>query len=92
MVSTVPEREWIDAGHGVRFWVWAEHHYLYYRHDCPVIGDNPAAIALDVPENEHIPPDAKWQVECLDPVTISPSLLCQCGHHGFIRGGKWVPA
>lgn len=26
-------------------------------------------------------------------LTISPSLLCRtCGHHGFIRDGKWVPA
>lgn len=35
----------------------------------------------------------KWKVESLEPLTISPSLLCKvCGHHGFIRQGKWVPA
>lgn len=29
----------------------------------------------------------------LDPVTISPSILCDdCGLHGFIREGRWVPA
>ena len=34
-----------------------------------------------------------WKVEGLEPLTISPSLLCrECGHHGFIRGGQWVPA
>jgi hypothetical protein len=34
-----------------------------------------------------------WTVEADEPLTISPSLLCRaCGHHGFIRGGKWVPA
>ncbi len=34
-----------------------------------------------------------WTVEGLDPLTISPSLLCRaCGHHGHIRDGKWVPA
>lgn len=27
-----------------------------------------------------------------DPLTISPSLLCRCGDHGFIRDGKWVAA
>ena len=28
-----------------------------------------------------------------DPLTISPSILCpDCGTHGFIREGRWVPA
>ena len=27
-----------------------------------------------------------------EPLTISPSVLCQCGDHGFIRNGKWVVA
>mgnify|MGYP001586948463 CR=1 FL=1 len=25
-------------------------------------------------------------------VTLSPSVLCGCGDHGFVREGKWVPA
>lgn len=34
-----------------------------------------------------------WTVESWEPLTISPSLLFKCcGDHGFIRGGKWVPA
>jgi hypothetical protein len=34
-----------------------------------------------------------WEVESLDPLTISPSVLCRrCGDHGFIRGGRWVRA
>lgn len=34
-----------------------------------------------------------WDVLQLDPLTLSPSLLCRhCGHHGFIREGRWVPA
>lgn len=34
-----------------------------------------------------------WTVECWEPLTISPSVLCRmCGHHGFIREGRWVPA
>lgn len=24
--------------------------------------------------------------------TLSPSFLCHCGFHGFIKEGKWVPA
>lgn len=35
---------------------------------------------------------AVWQVESLDPLTISPSVLCSCGHHGFIRNGRWESA
>ena len=38
------------------------------------------------------PARPKWTIESLDPLTISPSLLCQCGDHGFIRDGRWVPA
>jgi len=34
-----------------------------------------------------------WQVLSMEPLTLSPSLLCRtCGNHGFIREGKWVPA
>lgn len=34
-----------------------------------------------------------WKVESLEPLTLSPSLLCTvCGDHGFIREGKWVKA
>lgn len=36
---------------------------------------------------------AKWNIESEEPLTLSPSLLCRnCGSHGFIREGKWVPA
>lgn len=43
------------------------------------------------------PPDPEgrpsWIVESVEPLTLSPSVLCTtCGHHGFIRDGKWVPA
>lgn len=34
-----------------------------------------------------------WQVISREPLTISPSVACgTCGHHGFIRDGRWVPA
>jgi hypothetical protein len=36
---------------------------------------------------------ALWQVESMDPLTVSPSVLCgRCGDHGFVRVGRWVPA
>lgn len=35
----------------------------------------------------------EWQVISLDPLTLSPSILCRrCGDHGFIREGRWIPA
>ncbi len=49
-------------------------------------------IALDVPEHERLPVERKWQVESWEPITVSPSLLCGCGDHGWVRAGKWVPA
>lgn len=33
-----------------------------------------------------------WDLESIDPITLSPSILCGCGHHGFIKNGKWVQA
>lgn len=33
-----------------------------------------------------------WQLISRDPLTLSPSFLCHCGHHGWIREGRWVPA
>ena len=35
---------------------------------------------------------ALWQMESEDPLTVSPSILCHCGDHGFIQGGVWVLA
>lgn len=58
-------------------------------------------VMFDGPTQRQIDPDRPcWQVESLDPLTISPSVLCrfpasdgqECGDHGFIRAGRWVPA
>jgi hypothetical protein len=45
-------------------------------------------------EGKEVPPRPMWQVQSLEPLTISPSVqaLHECGDHGFIREGKWVPA
>jgi hypothetical protein len=43
----------------------------------------------DVQRRVH-PGAAKWTVEQWEPLTLSPSLLCHCGDHGYIRGGRWV--
>jgi hypothetical protein len=52
------------------------------------------AVNFDVPGAKEIFGGERhvWQVQSWDPLTISPSLLCSCGDHGFIHGGKWVRA
>jgi hypothetical protein len=95
-----------DIGHGVviEFYVWP--HTDPNHQDKPVglveahpRGDNPTercsgTIRFDTPEAHaaYQYPGAFWQVQSWDPLTVSPSLLCSCGNHGFIREGKWVPA
>ena len=87
---------YVDIGHGVS---------IEIRH---VAGETePAGVAYKHPDgkggtcegwapfNGH--PGGRhgegWDVESLQPLTISPSLLCRiCGNHGFIRNGVWVPA
>ena len=43
-------------------------------------------------QREVAPSATVWQVESWDPLTISPSVLCSCGDHGFIREGRWIRA
>lgn len=51
-----------------------------------------AGVTFNIPEM-NLAPGASWNVESLEPLTLSPSLLCTvCGDHGFIRDGRWVPA
>jgi hypothetical protein len=54
-----------------------------------------SGINFDGEAHRKLWPDERhrWKVESWDPLTTSPSLLCmECGDHGFIRNGKWVPA
>jgi len=77
------------------------------RHDSPEkCAQNPSwcsnecegAVLFDTPENRRGSPGRPlWQVESLEPLTISPSILYStekggCGLHGFIREGRWVGA
>ena len=85
----------IDIGHGVTIYFvqhsgadcgLIEEHVDKNGHKCSGyvhFRDKPPA------ENQR----RQWTVESRDPLTLSPSILCTtCGHHGFIRDGKWVPA
>lgn len=51
------------------------------------------SITFDGDVQRRIMPNSTfWQVTSWEPLTMTPSLLCQCGDHGFITDGKWVPA
>mgnify|MGYP003454880989 FL=1 len=51
------------------------------------------AITVVSPVNEAVfPGRPKWQMVQEEPLTLTPSLLCSCGDHGFITNGKWVRA
>lgn len=60
-------------------------------------GDGTTAgfVCFDTPEARAVSTDMspKWTVEQWDPLTLSPSILCRrCGHHGYIREGRWIAA
>lgn len=88
--------EYYDLGHKHRF------HFTSFRdvarfgviveHE---IGDGTycfGSILFDTPlAREVFPQHAVWQVESWEPLTLTPSLLCHCGDHGFIRNGQWEP-
>jgi hypothetical protein len=60
---------------------------------CQARGYCEAAANLDSEVTRRIFPEASlWQVDAWDPLTLTPSLRCHCGDHGFIREGHWVPA
>lgn len=89
----------MDLGHGVQieFYEWREHHPagMIEEHDRPDgKGRCRGSVHFDVPgAAEAFPGVPLWTLESVDPLTLSPSLLCTvCGHHGFVRAGRWVPA
>lgn len=40
-------------------------------------------------QQKLFPERDKWKVENWNPLTLSPSILCSCGDHGYIREGRW---
>lgn len=77
----------INIGHGVEIekrYVDGEFHGVAYWHECNGIYRE---------DWVHVQGLKSWTLITLDPLTITPSLLCRvCGHHGFITNGKWVPS
>jgi hypothetical protein len=81
----------IDIGHGISIEVRGVPGVaagLDYVHHSPT----GARHESHVPFNQHGETQG-WDVLSTEPLTLSPSLRCRrCGHHGFIRDGRWVPA
>ena len=53
-----------------------------------------SGLTFDLAGMAEVFPGPRWQVVSLEPLTLSPSILCSpdkggCGLHGFIRGGRW---
>jgi hypothetical protein len=50
-------------------------------------------VTLDTAPAEFRTDNDVWSRPSVAPLTLEPSVLCHtCGDHGFVRGGKWVPA
>jgi hypothetical protein len=91
--------DYLDIGHGVSI-KFSEHKGLvvgiHERHPDKRDPNHLCCgfVFFNTPNNEAIRNGSPvWTVESIDPLTLSPSILCRtCGNHGFIQSGKWVPA
>lgn len=65
---------------------------LILHHTKPDGTPHEGIITIDQPGvKEVFGKQAVWQCQSLEPLTLSPSILCSCGWHGHIVSGKWVP-
>jgi hypothetical protein len=94
--------EFIDIGHGV-----AIKFTCYNPEDYPD-APNPSGCLIRHPNAKDPSQDCYggvvwwrpeseygrtvWTLNSLEPLDISPSVLCSCGSHGFIKAGRWMPA
>lgn len=92
-----PASRWTQLGPEVGMRWHTDRARLLLRHLEPATGaechalilvDSPEGLALRDAEGGGSP----WHVETWDPLTLSPSIACSCGWHGFVREGQWVPA
>ncbi len=87
----------LDIGHDVKIMFTTRHGRgdarigLIESHRAPDGRECGGSVTFDVPEAEGLP-GPRWTVHAMEPLHIEPSVLCSCGHHGWIRDGAWVPA
>lgn len=88
----------LDIGHNVRIVYTSvgahrpggliEYHRTAEGRECA------GSVLFDLDGVRNAFPDRPvWTVETLEPLTLTPSILCRrCGHHGWITSGRWEPA
>jgi hypothetical protein len=85
----------MDLGHGVVVVSWIVNRFdervgLIEEHDSP----NGRCRGSVLFRGRAVDTDGHptWIVEKEEPLTLSPSIKCRtCGHHGYIKGGRWEP-
>lgn len=98
IVPTCTETLYEDYGHGVQ----VQRRYMdgvlagiAYDHSRPDGTECPGGKGSWVPVKSggSDPGRNEWDLRSEEPLHLEPSLLCRiCGHHGFIRNGRWEPA
>lgn len=70
---------------------------LFLEHKMPHDGSrhdgsrHDGSITFDLPGvREVFGPRPVWQVQAWEPLTLTPSVKCSCGWHGFITNGRWA--
>jgi hypothetical protein len=95
--------DWWDAGDGVklaRFTGGPDNHFVgtgvawAHPSEDEQEGFCIGTLQYDIPENTAWRGSPQWQLTQLDPLTLSPSILCTAHRdwHGFIWDGRWVKA
>lgn len=70
-----------------------ERYGLLIKHSTPEGNPCMGSVVFNSPAAKKIEPGKDyWEVEDWHSLTLSPSILCSCGDHGWIKQGRWVPA
>jgi hypothetical protein len=63
---------------------------LILQHQMPDGTPHDGVVMFDLPGVRRIfPNNPVWIVHSWEPLTLTPSVKCSCGFHGFITDGKW---
>lgn len=66
------------------------HACLELRHKRPDGAECLGIVTIDSPVARKVfPTHPRWTMHSENPLTLTPSVLCSCGWHGFITDGKW---
>lgn len=69
-----------------------ERHGLVLTHTKPDGTPHDGFVTIDSDVARQLFPNhPRWQMQSQEPLTLTPSVLCSCGWHGFITDGRWRP-